>query len=70
MRPSEDVSSSQQSTFIYDDTSTFRRGQQAGRGRGREGASTSKGGNKRPKIVGFDIYTDDISGGQTLNVSI
>ncbi|KAG5629527.1 hypothetical protein H5410_001244 [Solanum commersonii] len=24
-----------------------------------------KGGNKRSKIVGFNIYTDDISGGQT-----
>ncbi|KAH0635985.1 hypothetical protein KY290_036386 [Solanum tuberosum] len=42
-------------------------GQQVGRGRGREGASTSTGGNKRPKTVGFGIYTDDISGRQTLN---
>ncbi|KAH0720036.1 hypothetical protein KY284_005066 [Solanum tuberosum] len=46
------------------------RGQQAERGRGREGASTSTGGNKRPKTVGFDIYTDDISGRQTLNALI
>uniref|UniRef100_M1BTJ5 Uncharacterized protein n=1 Tax=Solanum tuberosum TaxID=4113 RepID=M1BTJ5_SOLTU len=50
-----------------DDTSTVTGGQQAGRGRGREGASTSTGGNKRPKTVGFGIYTDDISGRQTLN---
>ncbi|KAG5603423.1 hypothetical protein H5410_034793 [Solanum commersonii] len=50
-----------------DDASTVTRGQQAGRGRGREGASTSTRGNKRPKTVGFGIYTDDISGRQTLN---
>ncbi|KAG5628935.1 hypothetical protein H5410_000652 [Solanum commersonii] len=37
------------------------------RGRGKERASTSTGGNKRPKTVGFGIYTDDISGRQTLN---
>ncbi|KAH0700036.1 hypothetical protein KY284_014251 [Solanum tuberosum] len=53
-----------------DDTSTVTGGQQAGRGRGREGASTSTGGNKRPKTVGFGIYTDDISGRQTLNALI
>ncbi|KAH0745278.1 hypothetical protein KY285_006935 [Solanum tuberosum] len=50
-----------------DDTSTVTRGQQAGRGKGREGASTSTRGNKRPKTVGFGIYTDDLSGRQTLN---
>ncbi|KAH0722259.1 hypothetical protein KY285_004865 [Solanum tuberosum] len=49
-----------------DDTSTVTRGQQGERGRG-DGASTSTGGNKRPKTVEFDIYTDDISGRQTLN---
>ncbi|KAG5626260.1 hypothetical protein H5410_011478 [Solanum commersonii] len=50
-----------------DETSTVTRGQQVGRGREREGASTSTRGNKRPKTVGFDIYTNDISGRQTLN---
>ncbi|WMV54943.1 hypothetical protein MTR67_048328 [Solanum verrucosum] len=54
-----------------DDTSTVTRGQQAGRGKGRERASTSTStstrGNKRPKTVGFGIYTDDLSGRQTLN---
>ncbi|KAK4710316.1 hypothetical protein R3W88_004829 [Solanum pinnatisectum] len=50
-----------------DDTSTVTRGQQTGRGRGREGASTSIGGKKRPKTVEFGIYTDNISGRQTLN---
>ncbi|WMV16679.1 hypothetical protein MTR67_010064 [Solanum verrucosum] len=50
-----------------DDTSTVTKGQQAGRGKGREGASTSTRGNKRPKTVGFGIYTDDLSGRQTLN---
>uniref|UniRef100_M1CMK5 Strain CBS138 chromosome J complete sequence n=1 Tax=Solanum tuberosum TaxID=4113 RepID=M1CMK5_SOLTU len=90
-RPSQHVSSCQQSTSICDDTSIVRRvqqagrgrgkgmgrggddtstvtgGQKTGRGRGRKGASTSTGGNKRPKTVGFGIYTDDISGRQTLN---
>ncbi|KAG5583074.1 hypothetical protein H5410_053701 [Solanum commersonii] len=50
-----------------DDTSTVTRRQQTGRGRGRERTSTSTRGNKRPKTVGFVIYTDDISGRQTLN---
>ncbi|KAG5621072.1 hypothetical protein H5410_006290 [Solanum commersonii] len=94
-RPSQYVSSGQQSTSICDDTlivrrvqqvgkgrergrgkgrgrggddtSTVTKGQQTGRCRGREGASTSTRGNKRPKTVGFGIYTDDISGRQTLN---
>ncbi|KAG5568864.1 hypothetical protein H5410_064124 [Solanum commersonii] len=82
-RPSQHVSAGQQSTSICDDISIVRKVQQTGRGRGRgrgrgigrggDDTSTVTGGqqagrgNKKPKTVGFGIYTDDISGRQTLN---